>query len=125
MIFIIGGQKQGKTEYATTLMPEAKVMHFSDNEDIIQGNILTDIHIWVLQCLKSGLNGKEISEKITVLLPLLQNCIVVGQEIGSGIVPIDPFERILRDEVGRVYQILARNATRVYRVFAGLPIKLK
>lgn len=55
----------------------------------------------------------------------LRQSVLIGDEIGSGIVPMEPFERRWRDETGLLYQILAREATIVDRVWAGLPTRLK
>ena len=55
----------------------------------------------------------------------LRQSVMIGDEIGGGIVPMEPFERRWWDETGLLYQILAREATIVDRVWAGLPTRLK
>ena len=52
-------------------------------------------------------------------------CVITGDEISSGVIPVDKFERQWRDETGRVYQFFSSRADSVERVFAGLAIKLK
>ena len=49
----------------------------------------------------------------------------MGDEIGSGIVPLEPSDREWRDETGRVYTLLARQADTVERVWAGCVQRLK
>lgn len=56
-------------------------------------------------------------------LPAGSVCLV--EDIGSGIVPLDPQLRILREDTGRLLQSLARRADRVYRVMAGFGLCLK
>ena len=51
--------------------------------------------------------------------------VLIGNEIGGGIVPMDPFERRWRDETGFLYQFLAREAETVDRVWAGIPVRMK
>jgi len=55
---------------------------------------------------------------------MLEGKIVIGNEIGCGIVPVDGFERQWRDETGWVYQYLGRRSSGVYRVWAGIGTKL-
>ncbi|MDR2354288.1 MAG: bifunctional adenosylcobinamide kinase/adenosylcobinamide-phosphate guanylyltransferase [Deltaproteobacteria bacterium] len=51
--------------------------------------------------------------------------ILVSNELGSGIVPMEPISRLYRDAVGQAHQLLAASAHRVFLVVAGLPLKIK
>ena len=51
--------------------------------------------------------------------------IIVSNEVGLGIVPVNPLARAYRDVLGLANQMLARNAADVYFLVAGLPICLK
>jgi adenosylcobinamide kinase/adenosylcobinamide-phosphate guanylyltransferase len=51
--------------------------------------------------------------------------IVVSQEVGLGIVPAYPQGRAFRDLLGRVNQVAAQAAQRVYLTVAGVPLLLK
>ncbi|MDR2350228.1 MAG: bifunctional adenosylcobinamide kinase/adenosylcobinamide-phosphate guanylyltransferase [Deltaproteobacteria bacterium] len=51
--------------------------------------------------------------------------ILVSNELGSGIVPMDPAARLYRDAVGLAHQRLAQSAKDVWFVVAGIPLKLK
>jgi adenosylcobinamide kinase/adenosylcobinamide-phosphate guanylyltransferase len=51
--------------------------------------------------------------------------VVVSDEVGSGIVPMDPGARAYRDLVGIAHQRLAGLADEVHLLIAGLPITLK
>ncbi|MDR0355269.1 MAG: bifunctional adenosylcobinamide kinase/adenosylcobinamide-phosphate guanylyltransferase [Deltaproteobacteria bacterium] len=51
--------------------------------------------------------------------------VVVSNEVGGGIVPLDPLSRHFRDLSGLIHQRLAEAADNVTFVAAGLPLKLK
>lgn len=51
--------------------------------------------------------------------------IMVSNEAGLGVVPPTPLGRVFRDLLGRVNQRVAKDATQVYLMIAGLPIELK
>ena len=53
------------------------------------------------------------------------NRVVIADEIGCGLVPIDPFERAWREETGRILCALAREAEAVVRVHCGFPQAIK
>ena len=46
-------------------------------------------------------------------------------ELGYGIVPIDPFDRSWRELTGRICTELAEHADEVTRVVCGIPVVLK
>ena len=51
--------------------------------------------------------------------------VVIADEVGSGVVPVDEAERIFREQAGRLSVMLAQRAGRVIRVVCGLPRVLK
>lgn len=51
--------------------------------------------------------------------------ILVGNEVGLGIVPETPLGRLFRDEAGRLNQRIAARAGRVLFMVAGLPMTVK
>ncbi|CAM3266261.1 bifunctional adenosylcobinamide kinase/adenosylcobinamide-phosphate guanylyltransferase [Vagococcus fessus] len=54
-----------------------------------------------------------------------ENCYIVTNEIGLGLVPQNKFSRLFRDILGRVNQFLAQEADDVYFVISGIPQKIK
>lgn len=58
-------------------------------------------------------------------LPEQKSLIVVSNEVGSGIVPAYALGRLYRDLLGLVNQRLARAATHVYLMIAGLGVDIK
>lgn len=111
MILIIGGTAQGKTRYARKLAKEG--WHIED-----------DFHLKVKAALQNNTDPLEEAKNL-----LRQHdphkLIVVSNEMGYGIVPIDPFEREYREKNGRVNCYLAEYAEQVIRVICGLGEKIK
>ena len=50
---------------------------------------------------------------------------IVSDEIGSGIVPIDQNDRLWRETVGRALCTIARQAEQVIRVVCGIGVRIK
>ena len=53
------------------------------------------------------------------------NCIVVSDEVGCGVVPIDREERLWREKVGRALCVIAQASDSVTRVICGIGVKIK
>jgi len=51
--------------------------------------------------------------------------VVVCDEVGSGVIPLEKRDREAREATGRLCVLLAREAERVVRVVAGIPVVLK
>lgn len=71
----------------------------------------------------SWLNERE--QLLHVLTTLPGTIILVSNEVGMGIVPLGEINRQFQDEQGRLNQAVAKLASRVEFIAAGLPIKLK
>ena len=65
----------------------------------------------------------EISIESTEFLACKE--VVVCDEIGCGIVPIEQEERERRERIGRLCIALACRAEQVIRMTAGLPVRIK
>ena len=50
---------------------------------------------------------------------------MVTNEVGLGLVPMDPVGRRFREVLGRVNQALAASASEVALMMAGLPLRVK
>jgi adenosylcobinamide kinase / adenosylcobinamide-phosphate guanylyltransferase len=67
----------------------------------------------------------ETTALIELLPQLPGHVILVSNEVGWGIVPMQPVSRIFADEQGRLNQRVAAVCDQVTLVAAGLPLKLK
>jgi adenosylcobinamide kinase/adenosylcobinamide-phosphate guanylyltransferase len=91
--------------------------------------ILVDcLTLWLTNLLLSEDADAFARERAALLdsLPSLPGHIVfVSNEVGQGVVPMDPLSRRFVDESGRLHQELAQLCNRVVFVTAGLPQILK
>lgn len=125
MIFIFGGRSQGKLQYARQTFGEHLSVCDLLNCDI-KDAFSADIIINIQEAVKSQLLSKQSpSAYFKENLERFEDKILIGNEIGCGIVPIDEFEREWRDETGWIYQFLSAKAKRVDRVWAGIGQSLK
>ena len=121
---IIGGAFQGKTQYATKIYPGFKLTDgFNCPLDEIENCVAVNkFHSFTRRWLLEG-RTKE------ALLTMLENNrnlqLLISDEIGYGLVPIDDFEREYREFHGRVMTELAEKADCVERVVCGIPQRIK
>jgi len=67
----------------------------------------------------------EINELIAAMDKLDASFVIVSNEVGMGLVPETRLGRIYRDLLGKANQLIASQATEVYLMVAGIPIKLE
>ena len=113
MILIVGGAYAGKREVASAFGYEPSAM--ADGE-LNGAPVLLNLHALIAKC------GGDTEGLLPVLL---EKEIITCNEIGAGVVPVDPAERALREAIGRLCVELAREAAVVVRVVAGIPVAIK
>ena len=100
----------------------------------IQGNhfslILLDcLTLWISNLMMAGWDEPRILGEGHRLLEVCQrvkcSLIIVGNEVGMGIVPDNPQARNFRDLSGLIQQRVARAADEVFFMISGLPQKMK
>jgi len=124
---IIGGYAQGKLNYVLENNPLPNYQVYdgaipAENKPCGETVIVNHFHLWVRNCiLKKGCPEEEVLS----FLKHYDNCIIISDEIGNGIVPVEPFEREYRERVGRILIMLADRADEVERVICGIGQKIK
>lgn len=94
----------------------------AEKEQIGCADIFLNLEEWILRRMKEGEDPGMISGFLQAANP---DMIVVLQEMGCGIVPIDPQERAWRENCGRVGCNLAEQAEEVYRLTCGIAQRIK
>ena len=115
MILVTGGAYQGKTAFAEALLKQQM-------QDGKEGTVFTQFHEWVKDCMKAERN---IEEELREKLEQDPDQIIVCNELGCGVVPLDAFERAWRERTGRLTCELAKQAEAVYRVTCGIGTRIK
>ena len=100
MILIVGGTFQGKKAFAEKLLNEKR-------EDFTDGT----------SCAFSDIYHAKV-----LFHPDL---VLISNELGYGVVPMDVFDRNYRETTGRVCTEIASEADAVYRVVCGIGTKIK
>lgn len=122
MILVIGGRKQGKLLYTMKKWKVSSDQIATDFENAKTSRVFYNFQQAVQNSLESG---EKPIKKLEYLLNYNPELIVLCDEVGSGVVPIDREERIWRETVGRLCCRMAEEADEVYRVFCGIPMRLK
>ncbi|MCM1134037.1 MAG: bifunctional adenosylcobinamide kinase/adenosylcobinamide-phosphate guanylyltransferase [Clostridium sp.] len=126
MKLIIGGYAQGKLKYVLEQygLKDCRVWdgELPKEEENGKTAVMNHFHNWVKSRLLSG--GRP-EEEIRVFLEKHPDCVIICDEIGNGIVPVEAFERQYRERTGRILIELAKKAEEVVRVICGIGQKIK
>lgn len=114
MILAVGGSGQGKYNW---VMENYNVE--GQKPDIING-----YHLKIRENLSLGKDPLEEAARLVAAYKD-KNLIIIMDEIGCGIVPLDSFERKYRDIAGQTGCYLAGEASEVIRIVCGIGIKIK
>ncbi len=110
MILVIGGTFQGKKEFAKALAAEKKL------------RVVNFFHNQIQELLEAGEN---VDEYIRRFLEKNPRTVIVMDEVGAGVVPVERSDREYREAIGLAGQHLAREAEEVYRVVCGIGMRIK
>ena len=139
MKLIIGGYSQGKLNYTLRKIGEKEyricdgtLPEYTKSDraeiNIIKSDttntiiIINHLHTFIKTSMQRGENPKESILDFVTKYP---DCILISDEIGNGIVPMDAFEREYREQTGRILIELAKEAEEVIRVICAIGQKIK
>ena len=108
MKLYIGGAYQGQLELARAENPDAL--------------ILEDFHEAVQEAMQRGEDARAFAQGVAAAHP---DAVIVANEVGAGVVPIEAQERAFREAVGRVLCVVAQEAQQVTRVVCGIGVRIK
>ena len=112
MILIIGGAGQGKLDYVLQKTGYGPAQVARTPEEARTRPVFAGLEDW-----------PELDE--AALLEANPDVILICDEVGCGVVPVEPAQRARREAVGRLCCRLAERAEQVERIFCGLPMVLK
>ena len=124
MWMIIGGAYQGKLEYAKSLYPDLLWIDGEKctEEEVFRCGGIYHFHTWIRKMMEQKRELRFLIERVKKENP---NLVIVTDEIGYGLVPVDDFERRYREEVGRICTDFAAFSERVDRVVSGIAVPIK
>ena len=145
MHLVIGGAYQGKKEYVKKKYSIEESDIWQDGYPVAEGQwrCINGLHKFISGVMEKLMNddseeqkarndAQRIENYVNQITGYLLNMavqmpdlILVCDEVGNGIVPMEKAERDYRECVGRVLCVLAGEADTVERVHCGIPQKIK
>ena len=94
---------------------------------VTEGTVVVDcLTLWLSNLMAED---RDLEAEVATLIKAIPTCkadiVLVSNEIGMGLVPMDALSRRFRDAQGHLNQRIAAAADSVEFVAAGLPLKLK
>lgn len=121
MVLITGGSYQGKLEYAKNRFGLTEA-------DICVGEIdfdkrcLAYIDRYALEAVRQG---REPADLFRENADRLEDKIIITTDISGGVVPMEAELRAWREACGRMNLYLASRADEVWRLFCGIPQRIR
>jgi hypothetical protein len=126
MKMIIGGAYQGKIRCAYEYFgfSESDMVNGSicDFEEAFTARCIKSYHKLISRLLAEGVDPVAFTEK---LCEANKDVVIIMDEIGCGIVPVEKAERLRREATGRCGCIIAEKSDTVIRVICGIPSFIK
>ena len=121
---VTGGAFQGKYAWASAEYPG---LSWTDGgicslDEIHTFQGINRFHLFIRRWLEAG---REKEELMDLILERQGEIVLVGDEIGCGLVPIDAFDREYREAAGRICTELAAEAVRADQLVCGIAKRVK
>ncbi|MDD7769345.1 bifunctional adenosylcobinamide kinase/adenosylcobinamide-phosphate guanylyltransferase [Suipraeoptans intestinalis] len=133
MKLIIGGAAQGKRDYAREQFGRGRYLDGSccSREELYREKGVYDFQLWIRKRMQEEKEpfqegGKErLLEQCKAILQENPEIVIICNEVGCGLVPIEQADRQYRDLVGEICVWLAKEAEEVHRVICGIGRRIK
>lgn len=126
MILITGGAYQGKTQYAVDnfglMQDDIADGNICTESEILNAKCVSDYHIFIKRMLEKNTDVISFTNQ---LCEINKNLIVIMNEIGCGIIPIEKEDRIWRETAGKCGCIIAQNSKQAVRIINSIPMIIK
>lgn len=124
MILIIGGAFQGKSSYAKERFSEIELWTDGENcayEEIFSCSGMVHFHRFVQRFLESQALD-DLPKRLAEENPEI---VIITDELGYGVVPVEAKDRVWREKTGRICTGLASRSKEVHRVICGIGTVIK
>lgn len=134
MHIIIGGAYNGKRQYVENLVEGQEVIwcHSSLASITLNTENKTVLVVSGIEKMFENLMEEDEVAQATQMFETLKKsseafnkAYIILVDRGRGIVPIDAEQRKMRDVLGRLYQLLMKEARTVTRIWYGIPQQIK
>ncbi len=115
MILIIGGMASGRKTYVRSL---GYTEESFSQDPYSSAPVIYGVENYVLDRIESV----DIVELADVLS---QKDVVICQEVGMGVIPVEYENRMLREKSGGLSTLLGNKADRIVRLVCGIPTVIK
>lgn len=126
MILIIGGSYQGKLDYVRRRfgLTDDEIQVCDETTPILDFSRRSIAYIdrFALNRIRSGADPVEVFGTDP---GLYRNIVFIANDVSGGVVPMDPTLRVWREACGRMNMKLAGQADEVWRLFCGIPQRIK
>ena len=126
MILIIGGSYQGKLDFARQRfqLAEDDIQVCTEDTDALDFSrrCIAYIDRFALNRVRSGFDP---ADALWTDFGRYKENIFIANDISGGVVPMDPMLRAWREACGRMNLKLARASGEVWRLFCGIPQRVK
>ena len=109
MKLYVGGVCQGQLELARQENPAGEL--YADFHETIRRAVLQD-----------GQEARAFARRFCAEHP---DAVVIANEVGAGVVPMEAAERAFREAVGRALCVIAQEAQQVTRCVCGIGVRIK
>ncbi len=120
MKLILGGAYQGKTDFVQNKFGLTAKRCTADSA--MTAPAINCFHLLVRELLTENRNPLQFTGELIRQNP---NAIIICDEVGLGIIPLDEADRNWREAVGRCLCLITAQADYVSRILAGVEMRLK
>lgn len=122
-------QHERGPDWETAEVPVELEQWFLANGRSYRTIVLDCLTLWLSNLREYGASDEQVPELVRALLRAMRTStarvVVVTNELGLGLIPMDASARGFRDLAGKANQLCAGEADEVYFVVSGMPIQIK
>lgn len=124
MIMVTGGAAQGKLKFVTENFRPKEIINGADCVLSVpkKAECVINYHELIKRLMLENADTAAFTKKFCAEN---QNAVIIMNEVGSGIIPMEKSERQWRENVGKCGCIIAERADTVIRITCGIPTVIK